>query len=133
MNKGNMIGNLTRDPELRFIAGSGKAVCTFTLAVDRPIGKDKVDFPMVVSWGKTAENCANYLSKGSKVAVTGSITTGSYDKADGGKVYTTKVFASRVEFLNSKPKDSGVEDKAFNAELSFGDFQNIENDSDILF
>jgi len=63
-----MIGRLARDSELRFIAGSGKVVANFSLAVDRPFSKDKqADFFRVVVWGKTAENVTNYLQKGEKL------------------------------------------------------------------
>jgi single-strand DNA-binding protein len=72
MNCVVMVGRLTRDPELRFIAGSGKAVATFAIAVDRPFAKEKTaDFFNVVVWGKPAENAANYLAKGRQVAVKG--------------------------------------------------------------
>lgn len=76
------------------------AVCKFSIAVDR-IGKDKgADFPNVVVFGKQAENCEKYLAKGRMVAVSGRLQTGSYEKADGTRVYTTDVVANNVEFLD---------------------------------
>lgn len=112
MNNVILIGRLVRDPELKSIASSGQANCTFTLAVDKNLskakkaemeqqGKPTADFPRITVWGKVAENCANYLSKGSQVAVQGSIQTGSYTNKDGSKVYTTDVIASNVEFLST--------------------------------
>jgi single-strand DNA-binding protein len=94
-------GNLTRDPELRS-THSGKSVCSLRVAVNRMTDKG-TDFINVTVWNGAAEACAKYLSKGSPVAVTGSIRTGEYEKQDGsGKVYTTEISAQRVEFLNRR-------------------------------
>lgn len=80
-------------------SGSQMAICKFTLAVDR-MGKDKgTDFPRVTVFGKQAETCEKYLAKGRQVGITGRIQTGSYEKSDGTKVYTTDVIADRVDFL----------------------------------
>lgn len=110
MNNVVLIGRLTRDPELRYIPNSGNAVSTFTLAVDKGLSKDKkqemeskneptADFIRIVVWGKSAENCANYLAKGRLVGVQGRIQTGSYDDKDGKRIYTFDVVANNVEFL----------------------------------
>lgn len=107
MNCVVMVGRLTRDPELRFIAGSGKAVATFAIAVDRPFAKEKTaDFFNVVVWGKPAENAANYLSKGKQVAVKGYLQSGSYEDKTGQKRYVTEIVAENVEFIGGKPKES---------------------------
>lgn len=101
MNSVNLIGRLTKDPEIRYTAGTQTAVATFTLAIDRPTGKDKekhTDFPRVTVFGNQAENCERFLKKGLRCAVIGSLQTGSYQK-DGATVYTTDVIANRVEFL----------------------------------
>ena len=80
MNRAIIIGNLTRDPELRTTA-SGKSVCSFTVAVNRGFGDKKdADFIPVVTWEKTAESCAKFLAKGRKVAVSGRIATRNYEK-----------------------------------------------------
>lgn len=104
MNKVHLIGNLTRDPEVRYTQ-SGKAVAHFTLAINDGYGENKrADFPTIIVWGKIAETIGNNLHKGSKVAVNGKITTSSYEK-DGHKVYTTEVTADMydgVEFLDKK-------------------------------
>ena len=104
MNKVHLIGNLTRDAEVRYTQ-SGKAVARFTLAIDEGYGENKrTDFPTIIVWGKTAETIGNKLHKGSKVAVNGKITTSSYEK-NGQKVYTTEVTADMydgVEFLDKK-------------------------------
>ena len=90
-----LIGNLTKDP----ITNTDGTLCRFTIAVNGY--QDKTSFPQIKCFTKTAELCAKYLKKGSKVCVTGSIETGSYDKGDT-KVYTTDVVARNVEFLTPK-------------------------------
>lgn len=101
MNHVVLIGRLTRDPEVRY---SGEmAIARFSLAIDRPPKRDgtkETDFPNIVVFGKQAENCEKYISKGRLVAVEGRIQTGSYTNKDGNKVYTTEVIANRVEFLD---------------------------------
>ena len=105
MNSVSLVGRLTRDPEVRYTS-SNMAVARFSIAIDRRRGKDGeeqgADFPSIVVFGKQGENCGAYLSKGSQVAITGRIQTGSYTKQDGTKVYTTDVVADRVEFLGGK-------------------------------
>ncbi|MDC4242750.1 single-stranded DNA-binding protein, partial [Clostridium tertium] len=91
MNKVILIGRLTKDPELNFAAGTGTAVCRFSLAVTRPFKKDETDFINCIAFGKTGETIAQYLTKGRQLAVTGSIRTGSYDAKDGTKRYTTDI------------------------------------------
>ena len=107
MNKAILIGNLTRDPEVR-TTGSGVSVCTFTIAVNRRFanqqGVREADFINIVAWRQTAELCGRYLAKGRKVAVVGSIQTRSYDAQDGSKRYVTEVVADEVEFI-SGPQD----------------------------
>lgn len=96
-----LIGRLTRDPEVRYTQDQ-MAIARFSVAIDRPVtaGKEKqTDFPNVVVFGKQAENCERFLSKGRLVGIQGRIQTGSYTKDDGTKVYTTDVVANRVEFI----------------------------------
>lgn len=101
MNKWIGIGRLTRAPELRRTQ-SGKAVTTFSLAIDDGYGEKKTtDFIDIVVWEGLAENCAKYLTKGSKVAVEGKIKKRSYDK-DGHTVWVTEIRAQGVEFLETK-------------------------------
>lgn len=102
MNNVVLIGRLTKDPEVRYTANTQMAVATFTLAVDRPVkfGEEKkADFPRVIVFGKQAESCERYLSKGRLVGVQGRLQTGSYKNKDGQTIYTTDVIANRVEFL----------------------------------
>ena len=116
MNVSILIGRLTRDPELRYIPQSETAVCSFTLAVDRPQSKEKAaDFIRIVTFGKTAELCEKYIGKGRLVGVTGAIRTGSYKDKDGKTVYTVEVYADRVEFLDRADKPESQE-RGFKAE-----------------
>lgn len=109
MNSVVLIGNLARDPELRYTQ-SQHAVCTFTIAVNRPRRNSnepqKADFIRINTWNKTAENCNRYLTKGRKVGVKGRIQTGSYTDRDGKTVYTTDVVAEEVEFLGAPQQNS---------------------------
>lgn len=103
LNKVILIGRLTRDPEVRYTQ-SGKAVTTFDLAVDRSVanaqGQRETDFIPVVTWGKLAETCGNYLNKGRLVAVDGRLQIRSYETQDGQKRRVAEVVAEGVRFLD---------------------------------
>lgn len=102
MNEWMGTGNLTKDPELSYTQNSQTAKCVMTVACNRPKknGEDQgADYIRVITWGKRAETCNRYLSKGRKIAVKGPIRTGSYKTRDGNTVYTTDVWADEVEFL----------------------------------
>jgi len=103
MNKCVIIGNLTKDPDLR-TTPTGTSVCNFTVAVSRKYanqsGEREADFIPVVVWRTQAENCAKYLRKGSQVAIAGSIQTRNYEGQDGGRRYVTEIVAEEVKFLN---------------------------------
>lgn len=100
MNSVILIGRLTKDPELRYIASNEKAVATFSIAVDRPFSKEKTaDFFRIVVFGKVAENCATYLAKGRLVGVQGRLQNNNYETASGEKRYTTEIIADKIEFL----------------------------------
>ena len=108
MNKVVLIGRLVRDPEVRYTQ-SGKAVASFTLAVDRRFsraaqqeGRQTADFIPVVAWDKLAEACSNYLTNGRRTAVEGRIQVRSYEAKDGSKRYVTEIIAESVEFLGDK-------------------------------
>ena len=101
MNKVILIGRLTKDPDLSYAAGTGTAVCRFTLAVTRPFKRDEADFINCVAFNKTAETIGQYLTKGRQIAIAGRIQTGSYDAQDGTKRYTTDVVVETFEFIGS--------------------------------
>lgn len=105
MNKIILLGRLTKDPEVRYTA-TGRVVCQFTLAVDRPFanqeGQREADFIPVVIWGKSAETCGNSLTKGQRALVEGRLQIRSYDGKDGNKHWVTEVIADRFEFIERK-------------------------------
>ena len=104
MNKLTIIGNLTRDPELR-TTSQGISVCTFTVAVNRRNAKEgqpEADFFRVTAWRQLGENCAKYLAKGRKVAVVGPVSVSTYQANDGSTRAQMEVTADDVEFLSTK-------------------------------
>lgn len=145
MNNVVLIGRLTKDPEIRYVPETQNAVATFTLAVDRPFSKEKqADFLRIVVFGKQAENCERFLSKGRLVGVQGRIQTGSYKTQTGDTRYTTDIVADRVEFLGGKDdagrapagggfSHEGMEPKAPAAGGIPEGFQALEDDDDIPF
>lgn len=100
MNRIFLTGNLTKDPELKYTA-TGKAVCTFSIAVNRFFGKE-TDFFTVVAWNNSAENLCKYQGKGSKVLVEGELQNRNYETSTGDKRQITEVIASKIEFLSKK-------------------------------
>jgi single-strand DNA-binding protein len=139
MNKVVLIGRLTKDPELRFTPGSGAAVCSLTLAVDKyntKTGQREADFVPVVVWGKQAESTANYMTKGSQMAISGRIQTRSYEAKDGTKRYVTEVVATVVQFLDGKKENSTQNEYQSNDAFSGGEFEEDltpVDDGDMLF
>lgn len=109
LNKVLLIGNLTRDPELRYIP-SGSAVATFTVAVNRVYKdqagekKEQTSFIRVVVWGRRAEVCGEYLSKGSPVFVEGRLQSRDWETQEGQKRNTVEVIADNIQFLRSGTK-----------------------------
>ena len=107
MNKVILIGRLVRDSETRYTSNN-MMVLRNAVAVDRRTkqdGQPTADFINITAFGKTAEFISNYFSKGKRLAITGRIQTGSYDNADGKKVYTTDVIVEEVEFVESKKSE----------------------------
>ena len=134
MNVVTLIGKLTRDVELKYIPGSGIAVANFAIAVNRDFttkdGKKEVDFIDIQVWGKSAENCANYIGKGSLVAIQGSIRIDNYQTQTGESRKATRVNANRVQFLESK-KDK-QDNRVNSSSLNPREFQ-VVNDEDMPF
>ena len=111
VNKVLLIGNLGKDPEVRF-TGTGRAVARFPIATSE-VGNDnegqrqeRTEWHNVVVWGKQGETCGQYLQKGRQVYVEGSIRTRQYDDKDGNKRYITEVVAQRVQFLGGRGGDA---------------------------
>ena len=114
MNKLIIVGNLTRDPELR-TTSTGINVCTFTVAVnrrnrraDQAAGQPEADFFRVSAWRQLGENCAKYLAKGRKVFVSGPVSVQSYQAQDGSTRFSLEVTADDVEFLSSRNDDAAA-------------------------
>jgi single-strand DNA-binding protein len=107
-----LAGNLTRDPELKFLP-SGSAVCNFSMAMNRKWKaqngewKDEVTFVGVVVWGKAGEACGEYLKKGSPVLVEGRLQSRSWETQDGQKRSILEVVATRAQFLSGGPRREG--------------------------
>lgn len=110
MNKIIIIGNLTRDPELRYTPGDNRSVCSFDVAVNgrrNRSGQQEVSYFRVTAWDKRAESCAQYLTKGSKVCVTGPVSAKAWQSERDGSLHADLyITATEVEFLYSK-SDNG--------------------------
>ena len=109
------------------------AVCTFTVAIDRPVrsgGEKQTDFPSVTAFGKQAENCERFLSKGRLVGVQGRLQTGSYTNKDGATVYTTDVVADRVEFLEWGDRPQGGQSQSYSRSQAEGQATSQSSDFD---
>ena len=156
MNQVVLIGRLTRDPQLRFIPGSGTAVTRFSIAVNREFkkeGQPDADFFNIVVWGKSAESAAQYLVKGRLVAINGNMRNNNYEDKNGVKHYNIEIVASRVEFLewatntnnrqqsqNNPQQSQGYQQNnnhqqqnQSNYQQGYNGFQAIDSDDDIPF
>lgn len=134
MNKVILIGRLVKDPELKFTPGTGNAVTSFSLAVERSYvgqdGKREADFINIVAWRKLAETIANNLSKGRLVAVVGSMQTRKYQAQDGSNRYVTEVVANEIKFLDHA-KDGNKNNDNFRPDETDGFFP--ADDTEIPF
>ena len=132
MNAVVLVGRTTKDIELRR-TGSGTAVASFTLAVNRDFKTQdgqEADFINCVAWKKTAELLEQYVHKGDRIAVSGSIRTRNYTGNDGRKVYVTEVLANNVEFLETKK--SSEQSNYNNNSYGHTDLDNF-NDTELPF
>ena len=132
MNKVYLIGNLTRDPEISTTT-SGISVCRMSIAVSRRFsnaeGARDTDFFNVTAWRGTADNCAKFLKKGNKIAVSGSIQTRNYEKADGTKGFSVDIVADEVEFLSSKNDGTAEGGMTMGGSMPVSDLQPIDDDN----
>lgn len=136
MNKVILMGRLTRDPEVRYSQGAEPmAVARYTLAVDRRGRRDEngqnADFISCVAFARNAEFAEKYFRKGTKIAITGRIQTGSYNDREGRKVYTTDIVIEDQEFAESKSSQNGGNTQAQPEQSNAGDgFMNIPDGID---
>ena len=124
MNKVQLLGRLTKDPEIKYTQTNNTAVANFSLAVNRRFVKEgeerQADFINIVSWGKTAQFCEKYFKKGMQIALVGRIQTRTYDDTEGKKHYVTEVVAEEVFFADSKKEPQS--DMQFENEISTTNF-----------
>lgn len=136
LNKVILIGNLTRDPEVRFTP-NGTPVANFGLAINRKWTNKQgekvegVDYINIVVWGRLAELCGDYISKGSPVAVDGRLQSRSWETEDGSKRSTIEVVAENVQFLGRKPSERDNDFAPDNVEV--GEIATSVLDEDIPF
>jgi single-strand DNA-binding protein len=142
MNSINLIGRMTATPELKQTT-TGKAVCNFDIAVDRPRQKDVTDFFTVVAWNGTAEYVCKYATKGENLAVCGVLTTRAYEDRDGNKRKVYEILADTVHVIFGKKSDNSEPNG--NAAPSFvpfnpqpapakqTSFEELQNDDDLPF
>lgn len=121
MNNVSLMGRLVKDVDLNYIAGSGKAKGTFTIAVKRKFKKDEADFINCVAFGKTAEIISQYIFKGTMIGITGSIRNNNYKKKDGTMAYTTNVIVENFTFCDSSKKNIDNDNKFNLDDLGFID------------
>lgn len=132
MNSVQLVGRLTRDPEMRYTDG-GSTIARFSLAVDRRYKSENgptADFPNCVAFGRTAEFIEKYFRKGMRMGCQGRIQTGSYTNNDGQKVYTTDVVVESCEFVESKASQQPEENNNGFGPADENGFMNIPADID---
>lgn len=121
MNSVQLLGRLTKDPELRVNSSSTTAMVRFSIAVDKQLSREKkeelesnnkptADFINCIAWGGTAEAIAKYTAKGNRILVQGRIQTGSYQADDGSKRYTTDIVIASVDFIDWKDTQESSDD-----------------------
>jgi len=133
MNSVNLIGRLTKAPEIRYTQNN-TAVTSFTLAVDNFGGKEKgADFINCVAWQKTAEFISQYFDKGTRVGLTGRIQVRKYEGKDGKTVYVTEVVAERVYFADGKGNKSSDNQSTTDLKQYRGEIEDEESEEELPF
>jgi single-strand DNA-binding protein len=112
MNKIILVGNLARDPEIRIIEESGKALTKITIAVQRPFrntnGEKQADFIGVVFFDKRAEAVAEFFKKGDPISISGRLQTRNYEDKEGKRRYSTEVIADAFQFINARRSNENI-------------------------
>jgi len=134
MNKAIVMGRLTKDPEIR-TTQSQIPVASYTLAVDRRFkssdGQKQADFIPIIAWRKLAELSGQYLKKGSKVVIVGSIQTRTYDDKDGKRIYVTEVVAEEIHFAESKKNEVKTTKESFPQDMEY--YATADEDNELPF
>lgn len=130
MNKVQLIGRLTADPELK-TTSSGVNVCSFTLAVSRRFNREETDFFPITVWREAAVNCNKYLSKGSQVAVSGSVQLRRYEDNNGVKRTAVDVQADEVEFLSARGDSANTSTNT--TEVKVSELQAVDDNDEMPF
>lgn len=131
MNTINLTGNICNDLELKSTQ-SGKSVLTFNLAVKRPFTKDTTDFIPLVAWEKNAEYLSRYGKKGSRIAVSGKLTTRKYQDSNGNNRTAFEVVCDSVEIMDSKSEAGNYDAPSF-AKDNAPNFEPLDQESDLPF
>jgi len=124
MNRISLVGRLTAKPELRY-TNSNKAVCMFTIAVNRD--KDNTDFLDIRVWDKQAENLCQYQDKGNLIGIDGTLRKDNYTKEDGTKTSSTYVLANHIEYLSSKTTQESTQEAQEDPYAEYGQSVNIDD------
>ncbi len=127
MNKIEIIGRLTADPQLKVINGDVQ-VCTFTVAVNRRFNREETDFFPVTVWRETAINCNKFLAKGNLVGICGSLQIRKYDDKDGIKRIAVDLQADEVYFLTPKSENDSTDKSTENKTPSVSELKEVEDD-----
>lgn len=111
MNKVHLIGNLTKDPELRY-TNSGTSVASYTIAINNRYGeKQETDYINITTWGKSGEFVNKYFKKGQPIAITGRLKNKNYEDGNGVKHYSMEVITEDIEFVGAKKEETKIEPK----------------------
>lgn len=111
MNKVHLIGNLTKEPELRY-TGNNKAVASYTIAINNRYGQQQeTDYINITTWGNSAEFVKKYFKKGQPIAITGRLKNRNYEDNNGVKHYSMEVVTENIEFVGSKKEEDKIESR----------------------
>lgn len=128
MNKVILIGNLVKDPELRY-TGNNKAVASYTIAINNRYGQQETDYINITTWGKSGEFVSEYFKKGQPIAITGRLKNRNYEDSNGVKHYSMEVVTEDIEFVGSKKEEVKIEPK----EEFVPNFENSSYDDEMPF
>lgn len=128
MNSVNLLGRITRDPEVKYSTGEkATAIAKYSIAVNRPFKKDEADFINIVAFGKDGEFAEKFFKKGDQIALTGRIQTGSYTNKEGQKVYTSDVIVEHQYFAQTKQAGGETSPKTSSKPTNQGSLNQVDD------